>query len=47
MEIESLMNFAKASKDKIKLTLVTFDEDKIIEKNDYQINVISLKNFLS
>ncbi len=46
-EIESLMNFAKASKEKLKLTLITFDEDKIIEKNGYQINVISLKNFLS
>jgi len=46
-EINNLINFAKSEKDNKKLVLVTFEEEEHIHKDGYEIEVISLKKFLS
>ena len=45
-EINNLIEFARKSKEEVKLFIVTFEENKVINIDNYLINVISLKIFL-
>ncbi len=45
-EVENLVNFAKSLQDNNRLIIVTFEEEAIVEKYGFTIEVIPLKKFL-
>ncbi|MCR5124640.1 MAG: ATP-binding protein [Treponema sp.] len=45
-EVKSLISFAKKSSDSLRLMIVTNDEEKTIEKDGYEIQVVPVHKFL-
>ena len=45
-EVDNLLNYAKSTKAPCKLMIVTFEEETIVEKYGFTIEVVPLKKFL-